>query len=293
MNMKRIATLSFAALLLLLSTAASAVEPMPRWVQKGVKSLNGERTNNSYEFRAYTTSGSDINRLKEERLRPLLEDIGRRYGVRPENIRVAGLGFDDVEDSSLRIFLPLNGGVREVQAQLVDEYSLLEDNPDNSYAFDLHQLYAVSTPDADAEFDNFTVTRKYPAKAAFMSIIPGLGQIYKGQKSKGYAIMGAEAVFVAGTIYSAAEVARYSRLAKDNPDVADSYNSTVTTFRQLRNICLVAGGALYIYNLVDAAVCKGARRVAVKRRSAPDADLAFIPVVSQYGDAGVGLSITF
>lgn len=296
-NMKKIMRLLLsAAACLQLTATVWAAEPEPVWVQKGVKPLNRERTNKSYGFHAFETFGEDVGALQAERFRPLKEHIGEQYGVSAESMQLdslvwAGSGADD--RITYRISFPKGDGQAEVYAQLVDEWSSFSDDI-NTWGFEFHQLYAVSEhAGAVPEFDSFSVTRDYPAKAALMSIIPGLGQIYKGQSGKGYAIMASEAVLVGGAIYSAVEMAHYNRLSKNDAVYGGSFRSDVTTFRQLRNVCLIAGGALYLYNLIDAAVVKGARRVVVKRPASTDAELTFVPVVTQYGAAGVGLSVRF
>ena len=292
-NCKKAAQLLSVMLCLTVPFTASAVEPKPLWVQKGVKSLNGERTNDSYNFQVFDTVGKDWNRLEAERLHPLMEYVGERYNVTADAMQLDSLNRKDGEPVTYRITFASEGEVSEVSARRVDEYSHFEEYPDNNYDFELYQLYAVSERNAVPAFDDFSLTNRYPAKTALMSIIPGLGQIYKGQSGKGYAIMGVEAAFVAGSIYSAAEQARYKRLAKNNPDIKDSYMSTATTFRQLRNVCLIAGGALYIYNIIDAAVAKGARRVVVKRPNNTDAEFAFAPIVTEYGGVGAGMAVRF
>lgn len=290
-DMKKIAALLSWTACLLLCGGVSAAEPKPRWVQKGVKSLNRARTNDSYRFMVFDTAGEDIDRLLSERFEPLKEYVGREYGVSPELMVLDTVNAGAEGRTTCRISFETEGRNEEVVAQLVDDWSCFGDEVD-SWGFEFSQLYAVSERNTQPVFDNFEVTRRYNGIAAVMSIIPGLGQIYKGQQAKGYTIMGAEAVFIGGTIFSAVEMAKYRRFAKDNPGVASSYESNVTTFRQLRNTCLIAGGALYLYNLIDAAVAKGARRVTVKRPNNTDAELAFAPVITEFG-GGVGLSVRF
>ena len=294
-EMKNVVVLLLASAFML-SAAKVSAEPKPRWVQKGVKSLDRARSNDSYSFRAFTTKDPNYDMLENGRLRPLMEYVGAQYGAAPESIRIDSLVCDGSGRTTYRLQFESQGEVSEVLAQRVDDWTRFESYPDNSYDFQLSQLYAVSERNAEPQFDDFSITRSYGIKPMFMSLIPGLGQIYKGQAGKGYAIMGTEAVFIAGAIYSASEMAHYKRLANKNPDTADSYQSSVATFRQLRNVCLIAGGALYLYNLIDAAVAKGANRVVVKRANGTQADLAFTPVVEPCAtgvSTGVGVTLRF
>lgn len=290
--MKKIVTILMAAAFVLSSVSAFGAEPKPRWMQKrGVKVLNKQRSNDSYAFHIVrTVSDNEARLLNDDGVASLTRYVGEQYNVKPESIVVSRLVGDNAADAYLLSFSD-GEGHGEVCAQQVDEHI--------GYANDVtvwnlakSRLYAISERNAVPQFDEFSLSNKYGAKPVFMSIIPGLGQIYKGQQAKGYTIMGAEAVFIGGTIFSAVEMAKYRRFAKDNPGVASSYESNVTTFRQLRNTCLIAGGALYLYNLIDAAVAKGARRVTVKRPNNTDAELAFAPVITEFG-GGVGLSVRF
>ena len=282
-----------AMLLIAVACMTASAQTKPRWVQKGVKAMNNERSNKSYGFHAFATFGADINQPEIERFKPLMEYVSKEYGIAIDGMKLDSLGSDDCSRITYRLsFLSQDGEVSEVFAQLVDDWSRYEDDVD-SWGFGLHQLYAVSECNVQPQFDNFRLTDNYGIKPLFLSIIPGLGQIYKGQNAKGYAILGAEALLLTGGVYSVTEVGRYNRLAKKNPEVYDSYQSNATTYRQIRNACFIAGGTLYIYNLIDAAISKGKRRVVVERQNNTGAGFAFLPVISECGGIGVGMSVKF
>ena len=279
-----------AAACLLITAAVSAQTP-PRWVRRGAHALNRSYADGRYRLRIFDTSGPDLGRLETERFRPLLDYVGAQYGADPAQMQLDSLG--DGACTTYRISFPADGGASTVYARLVDDWSGFGEEPaEAGWNFELHQLYAISERDAAPEFDAFERTDRYPAETALLSIIPGLGQIRKGQPGKGYAIMGTEALFVGGIIYASVELNYYNRQAKRHPEVAGSYRSNAATFRQLRNVCLVAGGALYLYNLIDAAVARGARRVVIRRPNQLPVEVAFAPVAAPQG-AGVGLAVTF
>ena len=287
--MKKIAMLLLTAAWLVIAMTVSA-QTKPRWVQDGVGSLNRECKDCSYRFHAFRTSGIDLSLLESGRFEPLKEELGNRYGVATDRMQLDSITGDG--RTTYRISFPdANGRSAEVFAQLVDDWARLDDDV-SKLEFEFHQLYAVSEPDAAPAFDNFSVTHKYGFKPVVMSIIPGLGQIRKGQAGKGYAIMGTEVLLIGGTVYSAVELSRYNRLARKNPDMNNSYRSKASTFRSMRNTCLILAGGLYIYNLIDAALAKGARHVVIRRDGNPDAELTFAPVVTDHY-AGAGMSIRF
>lgn len=288
--MKKIAVLLF---VIVLHFVIADAQPKPHWVQKGVKSMNNECSNKSYGFHTFATFGADINQLETERFKPLMEYVSKEYGIDIGGMKLDSLNSDGCSRTTYRLsFLSQDGEASEVFAQLVDDWSRYEDNVD-SWGFELHQLYAVSERNVQPQFDNFRLTSNYGIKPLFLSIIPGLGQIYKGQRAKGYAILGAEALLLAGGVYSVTEVGRYNRLAKKNPWVDDNYQSNATSYRHIRNACFIAGGALYIYNLIDAAISKGKRRVVIEQQNNAGAEFAFSPVISECGGIGVGMSVKF
>ena len=281
--------------MLLVTTAYMTVsaQPKPRWVQKGVKAMNNERSKKGYGFHRFTTYGADINELENDRFKPLMDYVSKEYGTDIGIIKLDSLNSDGCSRITFRLsFLSQDDKVSEVFAQLVDDWSRYEDNVD-SWGFEMHQLYAVSERNVQPQFDKFSLTDNYGIKPLFLSIIPGLGQIYKGQDTKGYAIFGAETLLLAGSVYSVTEVGRYNRLAKKNPGAYNSYQSNATTYRQIRNACFIAGGALYIYNLIDAAISKGKCRVVVEQQNNTGAESAFSPVINECGGIGVGMSVKF
>ena len=50
------------------------------------------------------------------------------------------------------------------------------------------------------DFDDLTVSKYYPKTMGFTSLVPGLGQIQKGQTIKGKIIMGTEAFLLASAV---------------------------------------------------------------------------------------------
>ncbi len=99
--------------------------------------------------------------------------------------------------------------------------------------------------------------------AVFRSLlIPGWGQIYNRESVKGFAVMGAEAALFGGAL--AAHLAGQSayndytsktsagQLGGDPTGEAQALYDKAVSRYQLRNTLLIAGGALWVLNLVDA-----------------------------------------
>lgn len=77
--MKQIAILLF---IIALHSVIADAQPKPRWVQKGVKAMNNERLNKNYGFHTFATFGADINQLKAERFKPLMEFFSKPMSVK-------------------------------------------------------------------------------------------------------------------------------------------------------------------------------------------------------------------
>lgn len=268
-------------------------EPTPRWVKKGVKELNQKRTNDSYSFHIFHHEDVDRNRFEVDNFKSLLEYVDSVYDVDQSQIFVDSIPANGSLPTTYEVSFNKDGKENTVYAQLVDHYSKFEDYPNGEYDYNLYQLYAISEEGVNKpDFDKFALSRNYGAKPVLMSIIPGLGQIYKGQQAKGYAILGVEAAMVASIIYATTQVNKWNNLAYQNQGVFDYYQSKADTFRQWRAFCYIAGGALYIYNLLDAALYKGARYVEIERNNQPNAEMTFVPSFSPEF-LGLNININF
>lgn len=136
--------------------------------------------------------------------------------------------------------------------------------------------------------DQITVTTKYGA-AGFLSIVPGVAQIYKGSVAKGSVILAGEVIAAGGIILCENTRASYIKKMYEQPKHAAQYNSMADSWETGRNVCIGAAAALYVYNLIDAFVVKGAKRVVVKRGNV---SMQAVP----YADSrsfGMGFSLNF
>ena len=275
----------------LAAVSANAAEPTPRWVKKGVKELNKERSNDSYKFYVSQMLYPNAKVVANDRFRSLLHYVDTTYGVSPMVMSLDSIVTEN-EPTTYVVSYYKRGKPMSVYAQLVDEYGRFEDYADNTFAYNHYQLYALSEPNVVPRFDDFSLVKKYNAKAMMMSIVPGLGQIYKGQKVKGSLFLASEIVLISGIIYSSAEVLHYKKLQDDDPWNTKSYKSNIRTFKALRTFCVVSAAGLYVYNIFDAAFMTGVRYVKVERKKSADMEMTFTPLMSP-DMAGVGMNIKF
>ncbi len=169
-----------------------------------------------------------------------------------------------------------------VKARIVDEYV---QHTTNGYTV---HLLVQTAKNPTYPYESVTVSNEYDFSAR--AFIPGMAQIYKGTKVKGYSIIAAQALSVAGIIMAENQRASYVKKMKEQPRFIKEYNTKADNWETGRNICIGVAAGIWVYNLIDAAVAKGAHRVLVKR--ADGSSLSVRPMATPYG-AGASLAFRF
>ena len=171
-----------------------------------------------------------------------------------------------------------------VYGERVDEYYEIYEEG-GIRVFKLYTLYAVSNVGKRAVFDEFNLTTKYGFSAR--ALVPGWAQMYKGSTAKGIAILAAEVAAIGGIVFTENERASYESKMRSQPNFAKQYKTKMDNYETARNCCIGAAAAIWVYNLIDAIVAPGARRVVVKPRN-----FKVIPMASKDFN-GVTLSYNF
>lgn len=166
-----------------------------------------------------------------------------------------------------------------------DEYMAFDRGSYRCYA-----LYAVAGENVGAaHFDHLSFTTRYGARGAVRSmVVPGWGQIYKGSPAKGICMLGGEAI-LAGSVIACESVRQsYLKKIKETHNVREiqTYSDKADSFENVRNVCIGAAAALYVYNLIDATAASGRKRTIVNRA------VAFTPAITPYY-AGAGIALSF
>lgn len=249
--------------MLLLPTLASAQKP--KWVNNTPQELNP-----TYRFVEVISVATTIEAARMNALHKLALDekiaSAAKLNVSSGNTTTVEDVYTDngvigKQTDKSYINLTVDGEEYTLQATAVDEY--VAGKKDGMIY--LHVLYMVAVCEKPF-FDNAYITTSYGVKPMFMSIIPGWGQIYKGSVGKGIAIIATEAVAIGGIIYTENMRATYASKMRSQPRFAKQYKSKADNFEIARNCCIGAAAAMYVYNLIDAIVAPGARRVVVKPR---------------------------
>ena len=284
--MRRLRILGFCVLSLLFAGSVCAeAAPLPEWAWKGESYMNKKRTNTSYRFKVFKTEDENLTRLAEGRFYPLLAFLGEEYGADPATMALDSLSNGLGEPFTYRITIPGQGHTATVWAQRVDVYTSVDNNVALDPVFEYYQLYAVSEKGADVVFDHFERSERSKAVAALMNIIPGTGQLYKGQTFKGYAILGSEIALGVTAVTQQFKANYYDKMAETATVGADSFRNDALARRRIRNAALGVMAGVWAFSIYDALASDSLPNILV---SAPEGkELTLSPSSEGFGIAFV------
>ena len=277
---------SFCLLVLIMLFPALAFSQKPKWVNNTPCELNS-----TYRFVEVVSAGTSIESARMSALHQLAlnEKIASAAQVGISSGTLTTIedvyteqGVTGKQTDKSYINVTVDDEEYTLQAVLVDEYV----SGMISNMVQLHSLYMVAVCD-NPVFDRAHITTSYGAAPVLMSIIPGCGQWYKGSKAKGSVFFIAEALAIGGVLYTDNVRASYISKMYSQPYQAHQYKTLADNFSLARNCCIGAAAAIYIYNLIDAFVAPGAKRVVIGSN-----DFKVSPMVSQ-GFGGLSLSYNF
>lgn len=285
MNRFRVIFVAFSVITMLFVALPlmAQMQSKPHWVRHKESAYNEKRSNDTYEIIKVENFGPDINVLRRERLEVLAIEISERYGHQGIEATIEPIGNADSYGCYREAYIIFELPRRSVyQVMLIDDHEVFEDNLDMTYDYTLYQIYAVSRCNVTPVFDNFNIVGTDNKQATLLSIIPGLGQLYKEQFAKAYTIWGFEAGLISAALIFEHERSKYTDPLRHSKELG---------YKEFRNLSLMAAGVVYIYNLIDAAYSKGPRRLNIEKKSETQMSLA--PALFNDGSAGVTFSLRF
>lgn len=168
-----------------------------------------------------------------------------------------------------------------------DEYWEYVVYPNGERFYRCYTLYGIADTKSPA-FDRLTFSRKYGMRGFARSlIIPGWGQLYKGNAVKGGCILAGEVALITGILVAENLRNSYVKKMREQPQHLKTYNTKADNCENIRNVCIGGAAALYVYNLVDALVANGRKR-SIRHKSVR---LAAYPSVG--GCNGMSLAVRF
>lgn len=257
---------TFLLFLLLLCAAAVVAQERPSWVDGYFNDL-------AYSYiKTASASGFSEEEALEKAVAQVIEARSQESGIRMKvtvstDGRISSAGSDNLT----------------VKARVIDRYTEY-----NSGQYRVSILAQVAK-NPTFDFDAVRVTDEYGFSPSVF--VPGMEQLQKGSKGKGFFFIGAETAFI-GTIV-VAECMRSSFNSKVNTshDVdtrrrnADSADRCAT----VRNVAIAGALAVYAWNVIDGIVAKGKKHIVVAHRTTLDVQPFFTPGLD--GNAGGGISL--
>ena len=259
----------------------------PHWIER-IDDIY--QYNASYEYKCIINEGRDLYSLKDNRLinfALFMQQTNKIDGTIERNVSSTNINGDINSKTIYKIAYRTQTSVEEFECVFIDEYWELDDT--GSYR--LYSLFAVSIPNVKPQFDTYTLSTHYkPSEGLVRSLVPGWGQIYKGSKIKGGLIIAGEAVGVGGIVTCYSMKASYEKLMQEDPKHIKDYSMNADMWQNIGYGAIAFTAAIYIYNLIDAAVAPGARRVIVLPRQQT---VSFAPTVTMDGSVGLAMKYNF
>lgn len=268
----------------------------PRWIY-----TNPIASNSTFEFDVVQSDAQTLMDARNQALSNLLLRAGLAGGQTVKtNIEtlnheheVSNDGtINDYAEELIKVQTTLEGNPVTLSARKLDEY--WERGIDGNYH--LITLYARSQVNEKPIFDKVELTTKYGIEDMWRSVIvPGWGQLYKGSTLKGGLIMGGTVACIGAIIYTDCTRASFNSKINKTHDAKLKlhYADQRTAYTTGRNICIGALCALYVYNIVDAIVAPGARRILTSPAGSNSFSYYWSPTLTDDMGVGVVAAITF
>ena len=144
-----------------------------------------------------------------------------------------------------------------VKARVIDEYVIHTPNGYTVY------LLVQTAKNPTYPLEQVTISDEYGFSLG--ALVPGMAQIRKGSTAKGVCIIAAEALAVGGIIVCENQRATNIKKMKENPQFAKEYSNRAKDWETGRNISIGAAAGVWVYNVIDALVAKGKKRIIVTR----------------------------
>ncbi len=262
----------------------------PQWVEGKLP----HATNASYLFERHSAYGQTLQIARDKCYQELLENSSNLGGAiiyadhtadKKSHQHYSNGMLQEEIDYVYQTEAKTKGHEHKLYAICIDEY--WETHNGQYY---LTRLYAKSELHGVPVFDEVELANKYGTEGFVRSLIPGWGQIYKGSKVKGGLIITGEAIGVGGIVLSYSMKSSWEKLMQEDPKHIKEYSLNADMWQNIGYGAIAFTAAIYIYNLIDAAVASGARRVIVLPRQQT---VSFAPTVTMDGSVGLAMKYNF
>lgn len=266
--MRRVTLIVVLLLCNILMMAQRSSTLKPRWMTSHLPIPQ----NNTYIFVKETGTGSTIDQAFEACLNQLATDktllsaasVSRKSENSTEIHQDLHNGvLDETIDKVYNINVVIDGQKTTLQAKRVDDY--YETINENGRQKILMSVLYQSAVQPNPVFNYTIPTSKYDIRDNWRSIIPGWAQMNKGDYIKGGIVMGGTVVLAGGSLLCRLTKEDYKSKMANTHDasVKQQYATKINNLNTGMYICAGSLAALYIYNIIDAFVSPGAKRIGV------------------------------
>ena len=226
------------AVALILCATASAQSVEPKWKSQGLMDL-------TYSYvEVVSADASSVSDARDKAAQAIVQRRNLAVGAEMK-VKVVDGKITSTGDQKMI-----------VTARILDEYA--EEVGYNNWRV---YLLVQTLKHPQYSFESITVTDQYPFSAR--ASVPGMQQLYKGQKTKGIMFIAGEVVCVGGIVVS--EGLRTSNInlinSTHNAQQRAQYTDKANMWQNVRNGFIAATAAVYVWNVIDALAAKGTRYV--------------------------------
>jgi hypothetical protein len=138
------------------------------------------------------------------------------------------------------------------------------------------------------DFDQQVFDGRYNFSPAVF--VPGMAQIYKGSKAKGFLFIVGEAALIGGVVACEGLRSSYASKINSTHNVSEKQNyiNNANNWQNIRNGCIAGAVILYVWNVIDGIAAKGSPHIHL----ADNANLEILPYATP-DTGGISLAINF
>jgi len=228
--------------------------------------VNGNLPENSsnFNYKVVRGEGDNLTKAQNEAVRALILDLSSEKGVTVSSETI--LKTQTLENNNTQSFnadfsreTKIKQDDFEVVFTRVDEYFEV-----NAGIYTTWRLYVINSPSSSIPKINYTNTYSFSEAGLKSLIVPGWGQFYKKQNTKGLLFMIA-GIGSIGSFLNANNQYNYNMNRSQetsNLDLRKEYVKKANDFTSIKNISLAAAAVTWIWSAIDATSTKGATKYA-------------------------------
>lgn len=228
--------------------------------------VNGNLPSNSlnYNYKVVSGNGDNLTIARNESIRELITDLASEKGVTVSSETI--LKTQTIENDNNQTFnadfkrnTKISQDGFEAVFTRIDEYY-----ESNNGIVTVWRLYVIGESSSNIPKINYTNKYSFNDAGYRSLIIPGWGQFYKKNNTKGFLFLVGAAGSIGGFLY-ADNQHNYNMnrsMETNNLDLKKEFVQKAGDFTTMKNISLGTAAAIWVWNVIDATSTEGATKYA-------------------------------